>query len=129
MFKTKSKIIRIIAFSIIITAFSYCSVTAVLVKLQDYNYVPKEGYVPDAETAVKIAEAIWLPIYGKSIYSSKPFMARLSEDRKTWVVTGTLFKPQPDTISGNTVIRTVGGVPYIEIRKQDCSILRLYHSE
>src|SRR5262249_7899264 len=26
---------------------------------------PKEGYVPDAATAIKIAEAVWIPIYGE----------------------------------------------------------------
>ena len=26
---------------------------------------PKEGYVPDSATAVKIAEAVLVPVYGK----------------------------------------------------------------
>lgn len=29
------------------------------------------------ETAIKIAEAIWYPIYGEKIYDKKPFVARL----------------------------------------------------
>jgi hypothetical protein len=29
------------------------------------GYRPKEGYVPDSTTAVKIAEAVLVPVYGK----------------------------------------------------------------
>jgi hypothetical protein len=46
-------------------------------------------FVPDKKTAIKIAEAIWLPIYGEDIYSQKPFVAQLIND-KYWEVTGTL---------------------------------------
>lgn len=46
---------------------------------QNSNYIPREGYVPNKETAIKIAEAIWLPIYGNKIYNSKPFRAKTSE--------------------------------------------------
>ena len=28
-----------------------------------HNYVPPDGYVPDSATAVRIAEAVWIPIY------------------------------------------------------------------
>jgi hypothetical protein len=28
----------------------------------EHNYRPEAGYVPDAETAMRIAEAVWLPI-------------------------------------------------------------------
>src|SRR5437868_14847527 len=28
------------------------------------SYIPKDGFVPNQETAIKIAEAIWLPVYG-----------------------------------------------------------------
>ena len=34
-----------------------------------------KNYVPDKITAIKIAEAVWLPIYGNSIYEKKPFVA------------------------------------------------------
>ena len=30
--------------------------------------MPEHDYVPNKNTAIKIAEAIWLPIYGESIY-------------------------------------------------------------
>lgn len=78
------------------------------------NYKPKAGYVPDAETAIKIAEAIWLPIYGKEIYKSKPFIAELSKDKKVWKVNGTVHTSK-------------GGAPYAEIRKDDCKVLKIIH--
>jgi NTF2 fold immunity protein len=76
----------------------------------------QRNYVPNAECAIKIAEAIWLPIYGKGIYDSKPFTAVLKGD-SVWVVEGTLPK------------RTLGGTPYIEIQKSDCKILKVTHGK
>lgn len=81
-----------------------------------HNYIPVCGYVPDDSTAIKIAEAIWFPIYGETIYEERPFKAMLNED-DVWIVEGTL----PEGFKG--------GVPYIEIRKRDCKILRVSHGK
>ncbi|MFA6978451.1 MAG: YbbC/YhhH family protein [Ignavibacteriaceae bacterium] len=80
------------------------------------GYIPKDGYVPNAETAIKIAEAVWQPIYGQDIYSRKPFKATLINGH-IWQVTGTL-RAKYD-----------GGVPYAEIEKKDCRIIKVYHSK
>jgi len=48
-----------------------------------------KGLVPNKETAIKIAEAVWLPIYGKDIYDEEPFDAVLTE-YGTWMVMGSL---------------------------------------
>lgn len=82
---------------------------------EKHSYVSKEGYVPNADTAVKIAEAVWLPIYGESIHQKKPFKARL--ENEVWIIEGTLPKD------------TLGGVPIIEISKKDAKILRVSHGK
>lgn len=82
---------------------------------QEHSYTPKDGYVPNKETAIKIAEAIWLPIYGKVIESEKPYIAEL-KDSTVWIVQGTLKS-------------TKGGVAYIEIQKSDCKILKVTHGK
>lgn len=74
----------------------------------------KDGYVPNEETAIKIAEAVWLPIYGKEIYKEKPFHATLKNDT-IWVVEGTL-KKEAD-----------GGTVYAEIHKGNGKILKVTH--
>jgi hypothetical protein len=74
----------------------------------------KNGYVPDKETAIKIAEAVWKPVYGDKINNSRPFVAELRG--RVWVVQGTLHSQK-------------GGVPYIEIQKSDCKILKMYHGK
>ena len=76
----------------------------------------KVNYVPDADTAVRIVEAIWFPIYAKDIYEDKPFVARLKSP-DVWIVEGTLAKGR------------FGGVPYIEIQKSDCKILMVTHGK
>ncbi len=51
--------------------------------------IPESGVVPNAETAVKIAEAVLIPVYGKKrIASEEPFHAKLKNGE--WHVTGTL---------------------------------------
>lgn len=76
----------------------------------------KNGYVPDEATAIKVAEAIWLPIYGNDIYDKQPFQAKLSND-SIWIVEGSL---RPDEL---------GGVPYAEIQKSDCKIIKVIHTK
>jgi len=85
---------------------------------KENNYQERSDYVPNEETAIKIAEAIWYPIYGNGIENSKPFKARLIENNTIWVVTGTLKKG-----------KTVGGTPYIQINKKDCRILEVTHGK
>jgi hypothetical protein len=76
----------------------------------------KNDLVPDEITAIKIAEAIWLPIYGDRIYDKKPFVAKLTSSN-IWIVEGSL---DPSSL---------GGVPYIEIQKKDCKILKVTHEK
>lgn len=81
------------------------------------NYRPSKGYVPDADTAIRIAEAVWMPIYGKDLLDTeKPFEASLSGD--VWTVTGRL----PEGM-------LFGGVAEIDIRKSNGQILRVNHGE
>ncbi|WP_073129766.1 NTF2 fold immunity protein [Chryseolinea serpens] len=72
-----------------------------------------DGYISNAETAIKIAEAVWLPIYGEGIYNKKPFKAELKDS--IWVVEGTV---SPDKL---------GGAPYLRIQKKDGKILEVTH--
>ena len=79
-------------------------------------YKPKDGYVPDAKTAVRIAEAVLIPIYGaKQIDSEKPLTGKLNGD--IWIVTGTL----PSGM--------VGGVAEVKISKQTGEIVGLIHGK
>jgi hypothetical protein len=80
------------------------------------TFKPKEGYVPDSATAVKIAIAVWTPIYGtENIEKEKPFKATLSNG--VWTVEGSL----PED--------TVGGVAEADISKDDGRILRVIHGK
>ena len=72
------------------------------------------NYVPDAETAKKIAEAIWLPIYGESVLKEKPYNAELKNG--VWIVTGYIGDQ-------------LGGYAYIEIQKSDCKVLKVEHGK
>ncbi len=80
------------------------------------TYKPKAGYVPDAGTAILIAEAILVPIYGADqIRNERPFRATLQG--QTWFVQGSL-PPGYD-----------GGVAEVEISKDDGRILRVMHGK
>lgn len=83
------------------------------IDVQSENLI-KNDLVPDEKTAIKIAEAIWLPIYGEKINNKKPFVATLKDS--IWIVSGTVHTEK-------------GGAPYIEIHKSDCKILKVYHEK
>ncbi|MFC6221903.1 YbbC/YhhH family protein [Hymenobacter artigasi] len=80
------------------------------------SFMPSGGFVPDAATAKRIAEAVWLPIYGKRVLSEKPYHATLNS-KGVWVVEGFLPKGMD------------GGVAYIEISKRDGRILEVTHGK
>ena len=74
------------------------------------------GMVPDKETAIKIAESVWYPIYGSEIYTELPFTATLEGDT-VWFVQGSLPK-------GMT-----GGCAEIRLRKSDAAVLYVGHQK
>jgi hypothetical protein len=81
-----------------------------------HNYRPSEGYVPDAVTAIKIAVAVWEPIYGREqIAAEKPYKAILQDG--VWIVEGSLPRGM------------AGGVAVAEISKYDGKILRVSHGK
>ena len=81
-----------------------------------HNYRPEAGYVPDKTTAIRIAVAVWGPIYGgKSIARQKPYHAVLSDG--VWTVEGSMPRD------------TLGGVAVAEIRKVDGCVLRVSHGQ
>lgn len=81
------------------------------------SYYPKDGFVPNEETAIKIAEAVWLPVFGEEIYRQKPYNVKLKNS--IWIVEGTL-NSQPGEI-------VKGGVAYIEINRKDAKIKKVSH--
>ena len=84
---------------------------------------PKEGYVPSSDTAVQIAEAVLIPVYGKKqIESERPFSAKLKDG--VWTVSGTLRCPDG---KGGTTTHCVGGVAVVEISKADARVLSMIH--
>jgi len=81
------------------------------------TYIPPNGFVPDAATASRIAEAVWIPIYGaEHIAEQKPFRVTLKGD--VWTVTG---KDLPADMKG--------GVAEADISKRDARILRISHGK
>jgi hypothetical protein len=88
-----------------------------------HAYTPSNGYVPDEATAVRIAEAVLIPVYGeKQIESERPFTARLKKG--VWTVAGTL---KCSDGKGGFTTDCVGGVATVEISKQDARIISMIH--
>jgi hypothetical protein len=85
-------------------------------EMMPHNYKPPDGYVPTADTAIRIALAVWEPIYGKDgIDRQAPYRAELNDG--IWTVRGSL---PPDH---------VGGVALAEIAKEDGRVLRVSHGK
>lgn len=84
------------------------------------SFVPKNGYVPDAETARTIAEAVLTPVYGKqTILSERPFRATLKGD--VWTVSGSV------KCDGPPGAVCPGGAAEVRISKKSGTILFMAH--
>ena len=85
-------------------------------RVDESTYMPPAGYVPDAATAIKIALAVWEPIYGrKQIRRQRPIVATLQNG--VWLVRGSLPRG------------AVGGVAEADISKRDGRISRVIHGK
>ncbi len=79
-------------------------------------YHPARGYIPDQETAIAVAVAVWKPIFGAAtIEHEKPYSATLKDG--VWHVEGSL----PEGF--------VGGVANADISKDYGTILSVYHTK
>jgi hypothetical protein len=102
---------------VLLTALSVILLSMVASPQSRETYTPPNGFVPDAATAMRIAEAVWIPIYGEAhIAAQKPFKASLKGD--VWTVTGKDLPPQ-----------SPGGVAEADISKRDGRILRVIHGQ
>lgn len=104
---------------------SFCAVTTSAFAVEGHSsydqegkhhFVPQAGFVPDEATAIRIAEAVWTPIYGQSIQEERPFRAKLING--VWHVEGSLPEGW-----------RLGGTPEAEIAKADGKILRVSHGK
>jgi len=88
-------------------------------------YKPPSGFVPDSKTAIAIAEAVLMPVYGKEhIESERPFIATMKVD--VWTVTGTLHCPDG---KGGITTKCLGGVAVVKISKSNGRILYMLHGK
>jgi hypothetical protein len=111
------RIYIVICSSLILATGALCQTAA--------GYRPKAGFVPDSKTAIAVAEAVLIPVYGKEhIESERPFTATLKGD--LWTIEGTLncF----DTKGARTT-DCDGGVAIVKISKGDGRILYMLHGK
>jgi NTF2 fold immunity protein of polymorphic toxin system component len=86
----------------------------------------KDGYVPDSTTAIKVAEAVLVPVFGKKlIESEEPFTAKLKDD--VWTVSGTLYCS--DRKGGRSTGNCDGGVAVVQISKVDAHVISMIHGK
>ena len=104
----------------------FLGICAILLGLLSFGYgsdekaqnpsLPSRGVVPNEITAVKIGEAVFLPIYGEQEISKyRPYEATLKDG--VWTVYGTL-KPNAR-----------GGTPTMTIQKSDGKVLDVWFSQ
>ncbi len=98
---------------------SFCCILLLAALSLGQGYKPREGYVPDSATAIKVAEAVLIPVYGKKkIESEEPFTAKLKDG--LWTVNGTLHCPDGKE-------HCFGGVAEVKLSKDDARILAMSH--
>ncbi|HEX3505944.1 MAG TPA: NTF2 fold immunity protein [Xanthobacteraceae bacterium] len=79
-----------------------------------FQFMPPEGFVPDADTARKISEVVLIRLVGEAqVEREKPLTVSLEDG--VWIVKGTM---PPNTL---------GGIAEVHISKKDGTILFLSH--
>lgn len=79
-----------------------------------HSVMPEQGLVPDSATAIKIALAVWEPIYGaERLARQRPYRASLQDG--VWYVAGTL------------PVNRLGGTAEAEISQTNGAVLRVSH--
>jgi hypothetical protein len=91
-----------------------------------------ENVIPDEKTAIAVAEAILIPIYGEQqVLKERPYRALLKEG--IWIVRGTFHnlggKISVDGGPSTRVPIAVGGVATVEISKSNGCIKRIVHTQ
>jgi hypothetical protein len=80
------------------------------------SYRPKSGYAPDSATAIAIARAVLISVYGqKTIADEEPLRAELKGG--VWTVIGTLKA------------NYIGGTAVLQLRKDTAGILFVTHMQ
>ncbi len=102
---SKYKILLIMLAFSLFTSYSIGSRHPIIHKM-DNSYT---DLVPNEKTAIAIAEAIWLPLYGKKVKKEKPFKATLYDS--VWIVEG--YTPK----------ESKGGSVVIKILKKNCKVI------
>ena len=103
---------------VLVLGITLCTHSAHAIDIEEpkHSFIPKDGFVPDAQAAVEIALAVWRPIYGtKQLQRQRPFSAVLIDG--TWHVQGSLRKGYS------------GGTAIAEISRSDGRILRVSHGK
>jgi hypothetical protein len=101
-------LLRMIAVSLVLMSASHGAT--------DKSPLPPQGIIPDEVTAVKVAEAVFQPIFGtEEVTKYLPYHAQLKDG--VWTVYGTL-KPG-----------SRGGTPQMTIQKQDGKVIEVWHSQ
>jgi len=91
-------------------------VLAMAATLRSISVKPAMGFVPDEKTAIRIAEAVLEPIYGKEVFEfQRPFKATLKDG--LWTVEGTVPKEM------------TGGAAIVQIWRSDARIEAVVHSK
>ena len=78
----------------------------------------------DKDEAIKIAEIILVKVYGEEVLKQRPWI--IKELEESYVLKGTFHRV---VIRTKDIIRTtVGGVAYIEIRKDNAQVVWYSHT-
>lgn len=79
------------------------------------------GEIKDFEEAKKVAEKIWIEVYGKEVLKKRPYKVFFDYESEVWLVEG--------SSSSSKYAITNGGVPYFIVEKKTGRVLAIWHDK
>jgi hypothetical protein len=75
--------------------------------------LPKEGLIPDRETAIKIAEVVLFRLYGdRDIINQRPYQVKEEDD--IWFISGTLKEGDLGSVFAVAISKQTGAILHLE---------------
>lgn len=79
------------------------------------------GEIKNFKEAKKIAEKIWIEVYGEEVLKKRPYKVFFDYEKEVWLVQGSIPSKRYEVVNG--------GVPYFIVEKKTGKVLAIWYDK